>query len=670
MMKKKKCSFDNIIQRSYVWEKARKSDLIHSLIEDYPVPPFYARRVEGVYDFLDGKQRMNAIAGYINEDYELTALPPVSYEPDDGDELVEIDITGKKFGELPEELQDLILSYPLTIYYYDEITDAQVATLFRKLNNGKPLSTKDRNIANCIDIFNISKIGGHPFFNEILTEKGLRNRKQLPIIMKMWCMLYQEKISFESSKFNKIVQEMAITEEQRQVLNSVLNRMGDMYDEIPNIEYEKEKVRLLRKKLSFETHLVSFTPFVKKAIDENINTTMLTEFFAYFYGTKDSTTISDIYNNTVNSGSAKAVNISRRNHELEKAWDDFFKEDLEGAATEKTGETVKAKITTQQLFDMFFEDRTAKKGEENVKKTRSQIDRQEVYDYEKKIGKQLIEMDVDELFGMVKTFNRNGDSTSPGLGISYNSYNQIAYMYRALWDFYIDNVEVIQNPWNSYKMSGRQASEILLMDREPFSVEFVENIITQIRDDFDEPHANYYECILRLYLEGFSKAEEIVLLDKDMIQDGKAIKLPRCTVKLSDRCYELLEFVNKLDIMPGWRGDYIMVQWHGYYFKYIIRPSNIDSFQKRTMRDVANLINRAVSVNVKEKYGADIGYRALYILGFYESLRKQFGTKRTKELILSERNSNDTEELMDAAGKYGYITDSVSYLKRDLRICI
>ena len=47
MKKKGKCSFDNIIQRSYVWEKARKSDLIHSMIEGYPVPPFYTRRVAG-----------------------------------------------------------------------------------------------------------------------------------------------------------------------------------------------------------------------------------------------------------------------------------------------------------------------------------------------------------------------------------------------------------------------------------------------------------------------------------------------------------------------------------------------------------------------------------------------------------------------------------------------
>ena len=329
MIKKGKCSFKNIIQRSYVWEKARKSDLIHSLIENYPVPPFYARRAEGVYDFLDGKQRMNAIAGYINDDYELTVLPPVSYEPVDSDKPVEIDISGKKFSELPEEVQDLILGYTLTIYYYDEITDAQVATLFRKLNNGKPLSTKERNIANCVDIENVTAIGEHELFSSIVTAKGRETRKQIPMVMKAWCMLNQEEVSFESKNFNQVMSETIMSDEQRDILNGVFDELENVYAEIAEVEDDKKKVRALRTKLASETHLISFVPFVKKAIDNNVDITMLTKFFAYFYSAEDGATISEVYNNTVKGGSAKTVNINRRNEELEKAWNDFFKEDAD-----------------------------------------------------------------------------------------------------------------------------------------------------------------------------------------------------------------------------------------------------------------------------------------------------------------------------------------------------
>lgn len=79
----------------------------------------------------------------------------------------------------------------------------------------------------------------------------------------------------------------------------------------------------------------------------------------------------------------------------------------------------KAKISTKELFDMFFNE----KDKENAKKTRPQIDRPEVYEYEKKIGKQLIEMDVDELFEMISSFNGNRKYTTNtvNFSVSYSS---------------------------------------------------------------------------------------------------------------------------------------------------------------------------------------------------------------------------------------------------------
>ena len=339
MMKKEKCSFKNIIQRSYVWEKARKSDLIHSIIEGYPVPPFYTRRVAGVYDFLDGKQRMNAIAGFINDEYELTALPLVTYEPVDSNEPVELDITGMKFSELPEELQDVILGYSLTIYYYEDITEAQVATMFRKLNNGKPLSTKERNIANCVDIQNVTEIGEHELFKKIVTARGLESRKQIPMVMKIWCMLNQRDVSFESKNFNKVMEETVITAEQNEELSKVLDKLLDLYYAIGENK-EKAEARLLRKKLCAETHLISFVPFVKKALDEEIEDSMLVDFFAHFYGTENEASISEVYNGTVKGGSAKAINIARRNTELLAAWLEFFKVDEESEEDENADEEV------------------------------------------------------------------------------------------------------------------------------------------------------------------------------------------------------------------------------------------------------------------------------------------------------------------------------------------
>ncbi len=55
MIENKKISFDNIVQRGDVWEAARRSYLIDSMITGYITPPIYAKRGEDkVYDILEG----------------------------------------------------------------------------------------------------------------------------------------------------------------------------------------------------------------------------------------------------------------------------------------------------------------------------------------------------------------------------------------------------------------------------------------------------------------------------------------------------------------------------------------------------------------------------------------------------------------------------------------
>lgn len=47
MVKSGKINLNHIIQRSDVWEKARKSLLIHSIIMEVPVPALYAKKIVG-----------------------------------------------------------------------------------------------------------------------------------------------------------------------------------------------------------------------------------------------------------------------------------------------------------------------------------------------------------------------------------------------------------------------------------------------------------------------------------------------------------------------------------------------------------------------------------------------------------------------------------------------
>ena len=304
--------YDNLIQRSLVWEKKRKSELIHSLLEGFPVPPLYAGKIDGkIYDIFDGKQRIDAIKGYINEEYYLIGIDNV--EIGDG-EIV--DVNGKKFSDLPNELQDRILEYKLDIKYFENPSINQIRIMFNKLNNGKPLSTKERNIANCIDIKKVSELGQHELFNYILTARAKATRKQIPLIMKTWMMLYEEidDVSFASNDFNEVMQTVQITDDEAKEIEEVLDKILAVYKVL---EDQNNKVR---KTIIKETHMISLIPFIKKSVDEDIDEEDLAEFLSDLF---TDTTVSKKYEDACHAGSASNANIKIRHEELEKKWNNF-----------------------------------------------------------------------------------------------------------------------------------------------------------------------------------------------------------------------------------------------------------------------------------------------------------------------------------------------------------
>lgn len=325
---------DNIIQRSCVWELRRKSDFIHSLIEGYPVPALYCKKIgvddndKPIYDFLDGKQRITTIYEFLRNKFYLTGVRDVKLKT--GEMMC---LEGYDFKHLPEELQDKIKDYSLLIYYFINITDEEARIMFRKLNNGKPLSTKERNIAYCNDIENLAEIGKHVFFATSQTEKFLEKRSQIPIIMKMIEMLTKDldDISFVSKVFNEVMVNAETTKEQRELVVNVLNKAMDVY----NCLDEKEKT--IKTKFAKETNFVSLTPFIKRAINEEISDNLFADFLREVFSGKKS--VSDRYKELCSKDSAKTASIKGRHDELEAAWNKFFAaDDEEPAADEAVAE--------------------------------------------------------------------------------------------------------------------------------------------------------------------------------------------------------------------------------------------------------------------------------------------------------------------------------------------
>ena len=329
MMDKDTISFKNVVQRSFVWEKHRMSELIWSIIMGYPIPPIYAERGESandkvkIYDVMDGQQRNTSIYKYIKDEFALTELKPIPYLDENGNECM-VDISGKKFSELEEELQDIIRDATITVKYYDNLDQSQKAEMFRRLNNGKPLSTKSRTLASAKNIGSLLDIGSHKLFHEMLTDKARANKNQAVIVVKAWTMLNREAedISFASKDFNPMIEEVEISDVEKQELVNVFDFIVDVHDELA-----ENKEKDVAKKLYTETHLVSLIPFIKRSMNNGINEAMMAEWLINFFKTENDSDVYTKYMEATSNGVARNASIVARHEALGESYAEFFKEE-------------------------------------------------------------------------------------------------------------------------------------------------------------------------------------------------------------------------------------------------------------------------------------------------------------------------------------------------------
>lgn len=313
-MSEEKVTFDNVVQRNLVWDKKRKSLLIHSMMVGYPIPPFYSARTEQGYDFLDGKQRSNAIHEFLTDQFKLESLDDVTLE--DG---TIYSPSGKLFSELPDELKEEIQDYGLTIYYFENITQDEIIEMFARLNNGKPLSAIELTRVKAENLEQIKTLAEHNLFCEAMSAKQLNGYKNEDIVIKSAIVMYNENKALDTKYVRPIVENMKFTDEQLKEMNEVFNRIVDVHG---NIEYKGEKKTA--KKVYTMTHLISMSPIVLRSIREGIDIESFTAFINRFFSPTDKTCIDEVYNNSVSAGANKAVMVTNRLNALEASYNDMF----------------------------------------------------------------------------------------------------------------------------------------------------------------------------------------------------------------------------------------------------------------------------------------------------------------------------------------------------------
>ena len=323
MIGKESIVFDAAIQRNLVWDNERKSLLIHSMLSGYPIPPMYATKDDGVYSMLDGKQRSNAIADYLSGKFTLTGIPEVTLE--DG---TEIDINGKYFSGLNEELQDALNSYSFTIYYFEDITEDEVSEMFYRLNFGKPLSSVELSRARAKDLKTIQNIGKHELFTTSLTAKAFEKYTHEDLVIKSYIMLTSDNPCLDTKVVRPIMETTEFTKDDIDLMNAVYDRIFNAYKLIiANDSPETGKIsKRIAKRLLTRTHMLSIMPMVKKSIEDNVSDEMFTNWVKNFFcGTKSVTKYNDD-NTRCTSRSGHAENVKVRLKIIEKDYKNFMKQ--------------------------------------------------------------------------------------------------------------------------------------------------------------------------------------------------------------------------------------------------------------------------------------------------------------------------------------------------------
>jgi hypothetical protein len=130
MNERKEVRVNRQYQRSdQVWPRAAQSFLIETILMNFPVPKLFLhqktdlRTRKPIKEIVDGQQRTRAIVDYYNDEYALTSNVTLA------------DAVGKRFSDLPENLQGQFKDYGLHFDLFVGATDEDVREVFRRMNS-------------------------------------------------------------------------------------------------------------------------------------------------------------------------------------------------------------------------------------------------------------------------------------------------------------------------------------------------------------------------------------------------------------------------------------------------------------------------------------------------------------------------------------------------------
>lgn len=315
-------TFDNAIQRGHVWDSKRQSLFIDSLLRNFPVPPIYTIKTDidapetckkgsKVFDCIDGKQRCEAMRAFRNNELVLVGLEP--FTDNNGNE---VDLNGKTYNDLDEEIRDAFEGYTITVYFFTEITDEEVADMMSRLNNGKPLTGVENARIKAKDLPAIIDLSSRALFTENMTEAAVKSYNNEDVVIKTALQLFGKQFELSTKNVKDAYENFEFTDE----VKTRLGRVFDDAESILDIVKETAKKATVRKVIK-KTNLVGIIWLISQNLGCDYE--KLAEYIGRFFNDEPSQSLAvyrSRYNDAFTDGTNHSANVLARNAALAEGW--------------------------------------------------------------------------------------------------------------------------------------------------------------------------------------------------------------------------------------------------------------------------------------------------------------------------------------------------------------
>jgi len=367
-MDKRTIRFDHPLQRSAdQWSPVMKGNLISDILQGNPLPElvFAEQVINGIaiiWD-LDGKQRCTNAYSFIKDQYRISRNIRrwiIEYQAqvvDENEQVAvdennfpvyerkECDIRGKKFSDLPEELQEKFQDYNFEITQYLNCNADDIAYHIARYNEGKPATVSQKGIIRLGEEYaaTVKSISNMSFFKDMGGYKvsefknGVINRVVVESVMAAYYLSNWKKKQEDMCDYIKANAKMVDFENFEELVQRlekvVTNEVANMFDSKDSFLWFGLFARFAQMKEKDELFIDFMMEFMESLHSKQINNISFDDLNGK--STKDKVVVQrkmmhleTLLQDFIASQEKKGSRISVKNERWEKYVQSFTKTDL------------------------------------------------------------------------------------------------------------------------------------------------------------------------------------------------------------------------------------------------------------------------------------------------------------------------------------------------------